>query len=391
MLRSSSLRISAALVVVFVTFLVFGLPDGILGTVWPTQRADLGLAVGDLSWVITGITVGYMAGSVVSGHLAERIGTSPSMLAAFATSFVGLVGFGLAPNLGALTAISVIAGAGAGLLDPIVNAWVALRHSARAMGFLHAFFGVGAAIGPPFATTAINNGVSWRGVFIIVGVAELSLMAAVWLRRHDFDAELPHDSRESPAGQQPSSRLLLSLTLVWFFLIVGFEVSVGSWGFSLLVEQRGVVEATAALWVAAFWGTFTLGRFAMGLVGDRLRLEPALWSSVALCAAGAVLLWAAPDALPAGLSLPLLGLGVSLLFPVMVLLTPRWLGAERAGVATGYQFGAASVGAVAFSIAIGTLADSRSLEVLGPVLLIGAVAMAVTLAAMRSVASRAAI
>lgn len=381
-------RISAALVVVFATFVIFGLPDGIFGTLWPTQRADMGLAIGDLSWVITALTVGGFTGSVLSGHITRRLGTSAGIRLALGASFVGLVGFGLAPNLPSLIVISVFAGGGAGLLDPIVNAWVSLRHSAKVMGFLHAFFGLGAALGPPFATTAVGNGMTWRGVFVIVGIAELVLLALVWAKRHDFDTEELHEKHHELPAVSPSSGGLLQLTLVWFFLIVGLEVSIGAWAFSLLFEERGVSEATAALWVAGFWGTFTAGRVVLGLVGDRLPQEPALWVSLAITTIGAALMWANPNDLPAGISLPVLGAGVSLLFPVMVLVTPRWLGPQRAAVATGYQFGAASIGSVSFSILIGQLAEIGSLEVLGPVLFFGAVATIATLAMTRTASAR---
>ena len=60
----------------FVLFVVLGLPDGVVGTVWPTLRSDLGLAVGDLGWLVAARTVGFVAATVVSGHVTRRWGTS---------------------------------------------------------------------------------------------------------------------------------------------------------------------------------------------------------------------------------------------------------------------------------------------------------------------------
>lgn len=387
-MRTSRIKVSAALTIVFVTFVVLGLPDGIFGTLWPTQRADMNLAIGDLGWVITGITLGYFTGSVLSGHVTGRFGTSAGMMAAFVASLAGLVGYGLAPNLISLVLISIVAGGGAGLLDPIVNAWVSLRHSARVMGFLHAFFGLGAAMGPPFATTAITNGMTWRGVFISVGLAQVGLLVLVWWKRHDFDTGELHEKHAGVIAAPRGANRLLVLLLMWFFLIVGMEVSIASWAFSLLFEERGLSEATAALWMASFWGSFTGVRILLGVIGDRLPQEGALAASIAICGLGAALMWADPAGWPTGMSLPILGAGVSLLFPMMVLVTPRWLGPARAAVATGYQFGAASVGAVFFSLVIGRLADLSGLEVLGPVLFGVSLAAAGLLWIMRTEAAR---
>ncbi|NND02177.1 MAG: MFS transporter [Acidimicrobiia bacterium] len=388
MLSTPRSRISGALAVVFVSFVVLGLPDGVFGTLWPTQRSDMNLAVGDLSWIIVGYTIGYAGGSVASGHITARWSTSAGMRVALVASFFGLIGFGLAPDLRSLVLVAIVVGGGAGLLDPIVNAWVALRHSARAMGFLHAFFGLGAAIGPPFATSALSGGITWRGVFVILGFTQLGILAIVWAKRGDFDSGDLHETHADKTDTNHVESRLLVLTLVWFFLVVGLEVSASSWAFSLLFEDRGVAEGTAALWMASFWGTFTLVRVLLGIVGDHLPQEGALWASIGVTLVGAALMWANPSGLAAGVSLPILGAGLSLLFPVMVLVTPRWLGPSRAAVATGYQFGAASVGVVVFSVLIGQFAEASGLEVLGPVLFAVTVAAAVLLLVMRTEAER---
>lgn len=362
----------------FVLFVVLGLPDGVVGTVWPTLRGDLGLAVGDLGWLVAARTVGFVAATVVSGHVTRRWGTSRTLLAAIALSVIGYVWMALAGNLAAVLAASVIAGAGSGWVDPVLNAWVALRHDARAMGLLHAFFGVGAAIGPPFATGVINVGWSWRTVFVTLLVLEVLLGVVVWWQRAGFGDGAPVAAAARREGGR-GPRFVLGLMLAWFFLIVGTELSIGSWSFSLLVEERGVGNTAAAAWVAGFWVTFTAGRFAMGAFGDRLRLVSSLWGSIGITGVGAGLLWANPGWLPVGLPLPLIGAGGALLFPVMVLLTPRWLGPENTGVATGYQLTAASLGSVAFAVLIGRLADNYSLELLGPVAMGATVLMAVVL------------
>jgi fucose permease len=259
------------------------------------------------------------------------------------------------------------------------------------MGFLHAFFGLGAAIGPPGATTALGAGITWRGIFVIVGVLQLALWALVWLRRSQFDGAELHEKHDVAGDVSTGTHRLLLLTLLWFFLIVGLEVSVSAWAFSLLFEERGLAEGVAALWVATFWMAFTAGRVVLGVVGDRMPEEAALWASIAIALAGAGLMWSNPAGLPVGIALPVLGVGISLLFPLMVLITPRWLGPSRAAIATGYQFGAAAVGAVVFSVLIGRLADSRSLEVLGPILFAVAAAAGVVLFLTRTEAARGAV
>ena len=373
------------MLVAFLAFIIFGLPDGAIGTVWPTQRSSLGLAVGNLAWLMGGVTAGYSLGSVVSGHVAKRIATSRAVVGALVIGCCGLLAMGVASSLSILTLAAVIAGLGAGLLDAAVNSWVAIRHSARAMGFLHAFFGVGAVLGPPLAAGIVAGGGTWRLVYLVIGGLQLIVAGAVWWRRADFDqAPAPP---EAPVAAASPVTAQLGLMMTWFFVVTGIETTVGAWGYSLLFDERGISAVSAAAWMAGFWALFTAGRVVMGALGDRLQPLPALRWSLILVGCGGLLVWLDPAQLPAGIGLPVLGAGASLLFPMMVLLTPRWLGVERAAVATGYQFGAAAVGVVCFAFLIGALADGAGLWVFAPVLVLAAVVAGVVLMMLRRLAA----
>ncbi len=372
-------KIPASLAVAFGAFVLFGLTHGVSGTVWPTQRLDLGRAVGDLSWLVVGYTVGALTATMASGHITGRWGTSRGLMLASTSMALGLLGIGVAPTFWTVAAATAVYGVGVGLLDSVVNAFVTVRHGASVMGFLHAFFGIGGILGPVAAAGALESGISWRTVYVGMGAAAAAVLVLVWLWRRDYDASGERQTVTDAGSGHASARRLLWLTLAWFFLIVGVEASIASWSFSLLVEVRGVADQTAAVWVASFWATFTVARIAMGVLGDRVPLMKSLWASVALTIFGSGLLWLNPGFLPAGLSLPVLGVGGALLFPVMVLLTPEWLGAKRTGRAVGYQLSASSLGAVTFALIVGRLADRFDLEVLGPVTLAGSLVLAALL------------
>jgi len=380
-------KIPVSLVAVFVAFVLFGLTHGVSGTVWPTQRIDLGRAIGDLSLLVVGYTLGALAATTASGHVTARWGTSRGMMAAASLMALGLAGIGVAPGFWAVVASTAAYGAGAGLLDSVVNALVTVRHGARVMGFLHAFFGIGGILGPLAAAGALEAGLGWRVVYVLMGAAAAAVLGLVWRRRRDYDTPIERQTVTAAGSGHPAATRLLRLSLLWFFVIVGLEGSVASWSFSLLVEQRGLAEPAAAVWVASFWGTFTVGRVAMGVLGDRLPLMASLRGSVALTGAGAILMWLNLGFLPAGISLPIFGIGGALLFPLMVLITPQWLGAKRTGRAVGYQLSASSLGAVTFAVAIGRLADRFDLEVLGPSLLTGAAVLGVLLFVMERTVS----
>jgi fucose permease len=72
----------------------------------------------------------------------------------------------------------------------------------------------------------------------------------------------------------------------------------------------------------------------------------------------------------------LLGLSIAGVFPTLVALTPRRVGAERAPAIIGYQIAAASAGTAALPWIAARFIDANGLEALGPFLVVTATLMA---------------
>ena len=76
-------------------FVLLGLTDGAIGTVWPDLRDDFGRTDGSCGQVFACLAGGYLIASVASGHLSERFGMTAvfrmgSTLAALAFGIIGL-------------------------------------------------------------------------------------------------------------------------------------------------------------------------------------------------------------------------------------------------------------------------------------------------------------
>ena len=62
------------------SFVVLGLPDGMLGTAWPSMRATFGAPVGDLGLILLLATAGSVLVTAFVGPLMRRLGV-PALLA----------------------------------------------------------------------------------------------------------------------------------------------------------------------------------------------------------------------------------------------------------------------------------------------------------------------
>src|SRR2546430_114431 len=69
-------------------------------------------------------------------------------------------------------------GPGAGAIDAGLNTYAALHLGPRALNWLHACYGAGAATGPMIMTAVMHAGHPWQRGYMIVGGAQLALAGA---------------------------------------------------------------------------------------------------------------------------------------------------------------------------------------------------------------------
>src|SRR5918998_1458294 len=82
------------------------------------------------------------------------------------------------PGFVVLVCLAFLLGLGSGAVDSGLNAYAATAFGPRHMNWLHAFFGLGVAIGPLIMTTALSAGLSWRWGYGVVAAAQALLAIA---------------------------------------------------------------------------------------------------------------------------------------------------------------------------------------------------------------------
>src|ERR1700722_1663892 len=162
-------------------FVVLGLPDGMLGTAWPSMRVTFGAPVGDLGLILLLATAGSVLVTAFVGRLIRRLGVAALLTVAGVTAAAGYAGFAVAPGLWLVLAAAVLTGAAAGMMDAGLNTAVALTGRQRLLNLLHGAYGIGSAIGPPGIHAAILTG-SWRPAYLTLTVLDLAI-AGFWLRQ----------------------------------------------------------------------------------------------------------------------------------------------------------------------------------------------------------------
>jgi fucose permease len=346
-------------------YVVLGLPDGVLGTVWPTLRDDAGRTDASFGLLIIGFSSGYTFASLASGHVTARLGVGRTLQLSTAMSSTGLLVIGLAPSWWTVVAGFAVLGLGNGTIDASLNAWVALTQGPRTMGLLHAAYGVGATIGPLLATAFVTGAESWRGPFLVILVLQLGAVAATTRVRRGLDEAPTHPALTDGVDPVAPPGRLLPLMIAWFAVYVAAEVTIGQWSFTLFTEGRGVSEGLAGALVAAYWGGLTAGRLVLGVFGHRIEPERVLRVTTAAALITTAALWLDVGGI-GEYALPLIGVSFAVMFPLVVNRTPAYLGVDRSNQVVGYQLAAASIGVTTVPLLVGVLADRHGVRVAGP-------------------------
>jgi fucose permease len=261
------------LFICYAGFVSLGLPDPLIGVAWPSIRETFGLRQGDVSWIFIGGGCSYFFSSFFAGRLLKFFNVG--VLLALSSAVVGLSGvnYSLATAWPLFAAGALLHGLGSGAIDASLNHYAASHFSARHMNWLHAFYSVGAMLGPIIMTAAITRAASWRlGYAIVAGtLLSLSLLFFVTRARWNDGPAATGESAEAPPSVPVSAALRHGM--VWchialFFVYTGLEVAVGQWSYTILTDSASLLPWPApgspstgpASWPAACsWGRWRIG------------------------------------------------------------------------------------------------------------------------------------
>jgi fucose permease len=340
------------------------------------MRVTLQAPLAGLGLLLAAWTVAYFVASASSGPLSGVIGPPTLLVGGCGLAAIGLVGLALANQWWMVPMVTLLVGGGSGLIDATTNAQTSLHRSIGYMGWLHASWAAGAAVGPQLVTLSLAFTDSWRLAFGVMALAFVAIGLSVGWNARDARGMAAGPVIEGSALPQllKVSRPLVLLAGL-FLLAGGLEATAGDWAYTQLTLGRGLTSALASVAASLFWAGLGAGRVALGLLGNRASPTVILDSSIAVTVLASLAFWLAPPGVAAFLGLPLIGVAVSVFFPLLLSLTPRRVGTAMTSHAIGYGLAAGNVGAGGLPALSGIALQSFGVTTLGPLLVVMSVAI----------------
>jgi len=353
------------LIIIYLSFIMLGLPN-VLGSAWPVMYGRLGVSAASAGIISMIISAATILGALLCDKVVRRFGASKVVLISLITTATALIGFSMGTHFILLCLWSIPLGIGMGLIDASLNNVVALHYEAKHMNWLHAFWGVGASIGPIIMAFFLARA-SWEAGYLSIGLIQFAFVVIFILNFKLWKKIAPVNSLENEEQEQKSSSLkqLIQLagvkqSLLVIFFYCAIEATVGLWASSYLVIARYLEEEVAALWVAIYFGGITIGRFMAGFLSSKLSHKQLIGLGSSLIGLGvAILFLPVPNSFLL-ISLFLIGFGCAPIFPSLMHETPNNFGTNNSQAIIGIQMAFAYVGSMFMPPLFGILAEHTS-------------------------------
>lgn len=359
------------LLIIYLAFIVLGLPDSLLGAAWPVMHTALAVPVSYAGIISMIISCGTVVSSLMSARGIKKFGTGVMTAAGVGLMAFALLGISFSRFFLLLCVFALPMGIGSGIIDVALNNFVALHYSARHMNWLHCFWGLGATAGPFVMSLSLSRQNNWQMGYLTVGLIQCAVAALLafsiplWRRTEASDT-----AREvrSAARALPMEKILripqTKPVLLSFFCYCAIELTIGLWAGTYAISQYKISAKAMALWVSLYYFGITFGRFLSGFVSVRLNNRQLIRIGLACILVG-VLLLCAPLPIwkfPAGLCAA--GIGCAPVYPSMLHETPKIFGRQISQEIIGVQMACAYVGSTVMPPLFGLIAGYAGISLL---------------------------
>ncbi|KIW11900.1 hypothetical protein PV08_09173 [Exophiala spinifera] len=393
----------------FWSFMILGASDAAYGALIPYLEDWYNVNYTIISLVFLSPLVGYILSALLNNHIHMVYGQRGVACIMSMSHLLGFVAICLHPPYPVLVVIYILLGFGNGLGDSGWNAWIGdMADANEVLGFLHGFYGLGAALSPLIATSVVTKaGWKWyEFYYLMVGgsaIEVIILVGTFWKAdAHAFRAQRSMAGEAQPTisadatsqslheqstwkklnpfgkREEGKSRTLEAvknkatiLASIFLLAYVGAEVSIGGWIVSFMLRVRKGSPFASGMTSTGFWLGITVGRFVLGFVTGRL-FKSEKWAVTTYVTCSVVLqllFWLIPNFYVSAVMIGFIGFFLGPMFPAAVVVLTKLLPKRLHVAAVGFACAFGASGGTWMPFAVGAIANKAGVKVLQPIIL----------------------
>ena len=321
--------------------------------------------------------VGYISCALFNNYIHVHYGQRGVAFVGPCAHVISYIIISQHPPFPVLVISLILAGFGNGLADSGWNAWLGdMPNANEILGFLHAFYGLGATVSPLIATSMIVKAhLEWfMFYYIMIGLAVFELIigtTAFWSATGKAYREantLTNDRKGGKLRQAISSKITWILS-AFLFTYVGMEVAVGGWVVTYMIQIRHAAPFAAGMSATGYWLGMTVGRVVLGFITPRIGEKWAIlfYFTLSLCAH--LIFWLVPVFPLSATAVAFEGFFLGPMFPAAVVAVAKLLPKDLHVGSIGFAAAFGASGGTLLPFAVGAIAEAKGVQVLMPIVL----------------------
>ncbi len=170
-------HLRAPVLLSYAAFVLVGLGAGASGVLLLAQMGDYGVDRAMIGITFFTGAAGFVLAGLSNGALIQRFGVRTALAAGGGAYVLASLYLATRPPFPVFVAVPLVTGYATGVLESVLNVYIAaLPGATTLLNRLHAFFGVGALLGPVLAAWTVSLA-SWRVVCLVLAIACVPLVA----------------------------------------------------------------------------------------------------------------------------------------------------------------------------------------------------------------------
>ena len=345
----------------FLSILSYGATITIVGPALAEIQESFLLTQSELGMFMSFLSFGLIISVLLGGYFADR----------FSTKWVGISGqlfLSLGLNIFSLTSefyIGLFAfflmGVGGGLIEVVTNTLIAELYTDRRaalLNILHAFFGIGALIGPFFCGYLIDSGYGWEVVYQIAGF--FSGIVVLLFMSTKFPKKIETEKIDPRYFVKIVTTPFMIILGILTILYVGSEMGINYWSVFYMENSLGAPKVTASSYLTFFWFAMTGGRFICYLLAKWINEKKLLFSLSVFSLAFYTIFLLGDRPEVSGTALVFVGLFFSGIFPLIISLG---IGSfpKSPNTTNGFLLACMGSGVLIFPFAVGAISNKFTL------------------------------
>ena len=338
----------------YYAFICFGMFSGLIGPSMPYLSELVNTNLDKISFILIAKPAGTFIGTALTGYFYDNY--KGHIIFSLSLLILG-VGMLLVPNsssLRILLLLFLIMGIAEGFGHVGGNTLLIWNYNQKTGGLingLHSCHGLGAFLSPFLLGIFLSNNINQKWTFWIVTLLVLPVFLFI-----NF-LESPKNSLievEKNNIKKENSYKLIALFFMFLFIVVGFEISFGSWIYTYATTKKLLIDNQAAYLTSTFFGTMTIGRIIIIPFTKKVSFEKIVFFSLLISIVFLGLVLVFPESsMFLWIVTIIVGLSISTLFPATLSLAENKL--NISGKLTSLFLIGATLGAMILPWTIGQL------------------------------------